>query len=130
MFDHYCAFLRNSIGPGNYAAFFSCVSCAFICCLSLVISAARREPNDRVILCFFAMVSSLLGAVLVFHLALHVFGLTTWEMISIGKKRPLPYLLDEMGNYRNPYDRGFLRNLKLRLCGDLATTVEIQALSV
>ncbi|CAJ1445545.1 unnamed protein product [Effrenium voratum] len=41
MFDHYCAFLRNSVGPGNYAAFISCVCCAFIVCVALSISAIR-----------------------------------------------------------------------------------------
>ncbi|CAL1162023.1 unnamed protein product [Cladocopium goreaui] len=129
MFDHYCAFLRNSVGPGNYGAFFGCVSSAFLCCVSLVLAAAQQGRTG--ILCFFAMVALLLGAVLLFHLALAAFALTTWEMLQISRGRPLPYLLDEKGEYRNPYDRGFLRNLKARVFGELQTGLEdLNALSV
>lgn len=126
IFDHYCAFLRNSIGPGNYAAFFAAMLCAATTCLALA-WAFWRVPAWHPWLCegaafFFALVALPLLGMLGFQCALASYGLTTWEMLQMVKGRPVPYLLDAKGEYCNPYHRGFLRNLLVRLCGDLADT--------
>eukprot|EP00435_Cladocopium_sp_Y103_P000236 s1557_g1.t1 len=116
MFDHYCAFLRalalavmqvplrNSVGPGNYGAFFGCVSCALLCCVSLVLAAAQEGRTG--ILCFFATVSLPLGAVLLFHLALAAFALTTWEMLQISRGRPLKWGTEDFCDAW-AFDRGY-----------------------
>ncbi|CAE7808429.1 PAT23 [Symbiodinium microadriaticum] len=126
IFDHYCAFLRNSIGPGNYAAFFAAMLCAATTCLALA-WAFWRVPAWHPWLCegaafFFALVALPLLGMLGFQCALASYGLTTWEMLQMVKGRPVPYLLDAKGEYCSPYHRGFLRNLLVRLCGDLADT--------
>ena len=57
---------------------------------------------------FYAILMVPLALVLLLHLALNSFGITTWEMMQMRRGRPVPYLLDEKGGFRNPYDRGFL----------------------
>ncbi|CAE7469751.1 PAT23 [Symbiodinium natans] len=126
IFDHYCAFLRNSVGPGNYAAFFAAMLCAAATCLSLA-WAFWRLPTRHVWLCegaaaFFGVVALPLLAMLGFQCALASYGLTTWEMLQLVKGRPVPYLLDANGQFQNPYHRGFFLNLTSRLLGTCDTS--------
>ena len=43
VFDHYCAFLRSSVGQGNYGAFFGCVLLSLTTCSCLVAAAYRLD---------------------------------------------------------------------------------------
>lgn len=125
MFDHYCAFLRNSVGEGNYAFFFattvwSTASC--LCLTSAAVLIAQMEPGGWfwVALCtavYFGAFALLWIMLTTYHLNLARHGLTTWEMIQLTRKAPI-YLLNEAGTYSNPYSRGFWRNLLARLVAE------------
>eukprot|EP00929_Paragymnodinium_shiwhaense_P083533 TRINITY_DN44566_c0_g3_i1.p1 TRINITY_DN44566_c0_g3~~TRINITY_DN44566_c0_g3_i1.p1 ORF type:complete len:519 (+),score=69.96 TRINITY_DN44566_c0_g3_i1:60-1616(+) len=137
LFDHYCAFLRCTVGRDNYGYFFgtiviSTISCG---CLAALAFRALTEANDLlrrlpqesvlfsdglavVVVLIYGGFAALWVILLFFHTGLACNGLTTYETLQINDGRRPSHLTDPLtGEYRNPYNRGCLLNLYYRLKG-------------
>lgn len=122
-FDHYCSFLRNSVSQDNYPAFAATVLLATVACgcmFGIAVSMLRAGlcvfPAYFIILWFGAFTFS--GVFLcVTHCCLAWQGCTMYEMYEVTNGRMPAYMVDQaLGDFKNPYRKGCVQNVRARLC--------------
>jgi len=116
MFDHYCPYIGNTIGGGNYVYFvrfiffgFVNVGLSVVGALQFLFSVNMRSAGMWMYLFDYSAV--LLMAVLMnqFHLSLILRNLTTNEDMN---KQRYSYLRDDMNKYHNPFSNGLWGNVR------------------
>ena len=122
MHDHYCPFLYNCIGRNNFAFFYLYV---LFHCLS---------EFGFLVLCYTSEQSGVLAQVITTWIGLFSvpgFGMLLWHSWLLMKNvttnenknfKLYGYLLDRNGEYQNPFDAGFITNVRTRILprGDIA----------
>jgi len=116
MFDHYCPYINNTIGGGNYMAFIQFIFVGMICQIATLASAIQYlvtvnylSPLAWAVACFFTM--STLMAVMMnqYHATLILQQLTTNEHMN---RHRYHYLRNDLGQYKNAFSRGKWENIK------------------
>jgi len=116
MFDHYCPYIGNTIGGGNYVYFVSFIFCGFVNVGMSVVAAAQylmtvSMRSGAMWLYLFDYLAVLLMAVLMnnYHAVLILRNLTTNEDMN---KSRYTYLRDDMNKFHNPFSAGPLGNVR------------------
>ena len=110
MFDHYCPYIGNTIGGGNYIYFVRFIALGFVSAALSVLGAVQylltvSMKNGLIWFYLVDMSGVLLMAVLMnnYHVLLITKNLTTNEDMN---KHRYTYLRNDMNKYHNPFSRG------------------------
>jgi len=120
-FDHYCPFVQNTVGQGNYRYFFLYLvtfQIAIDAFLWLCMVKLWRDGWGWVVgltLIYFLPFWLMNLGMCVYHAQLVYGNLTTNEHSNRWR---YGYLQDAAGGFHNPYDKGFLANVVDRCCPD------------
>jgi len=123
VFDHYCVFLRAPVGRDNFAAFFAtlvlvvialtCLLCAAIFELT---SWRRFWPVSVLVILYFGPFVCMWSGRIAGDLLQIMAGLTSYELIQMKRQCPAHLVDKNTGEFSNPYNKGFVQNLRARLC--------------
>eukprot|EP00298_Acanthocystis_sp_HF-20_P011924 c19638_g1_i1.p1 GENE.c19638_g1_i1~~c19638_g1_i1.p1 ORF type:complete len:605 (-),score=171.38 c19638_g1_i1:180-1994(-) len=121
MKDHHCAFIGNCVGQNNMIWFILYLIFMTICVTSFIILSFLYAYISKVngyswfiigysitMIAADFFVISLLG----YHFWLLKVGITTNEHSNWYR---YPHMKDENGHFRNPFDKGFMNNIKTKL---------------
>jgi len=115
MFDHYCPYIHNTIGGGNYWHFVVFIFVGMFGVCSTFAASVQyllsfpKDPVGWFMAVDFAMASLMALMMNNYHLSLILRNLTTNEDMN---KHRYHYLKDDLNHYRNPFSRGPCGNLK------------------
>ena len=115
MFDHYCPYINNTIGGGNYFWFIAFiftgmlgVGTTFGVSLQYLAVHSYTSVLGWAMSLFWGMTTLMAIMMNRYHAYLIVANLTTNEDIN---KARYHYLRDDLNNFRNPFSRGCLGNM-------------------
>jgi len=122
LFDHHCPFVGTTIGLYNYKYFYMFVvmftiteilfGTTGILYLKRAPENAGIEVTKLIVGLYFSIYMLMTGGLSIYHTQLVRRNLTTNEHQNARKYK---YLKDEMGAFRNPYNRGCFKNFASRL---------------
>ncbi|KAJ0393932.1 hypothetical protein P43SY_002879 [Pythium insidiosum] len=121
-FDHHCPFVDNCVGRRNYVYFLGFVGALTLDILLLLFVFYRQYRTVGgtwwmlVTATYMTIVLLPVGHLLGFHCYLTARNLTTNEVMNAHRYE---YMRGADGQYRNPFDRGLLRNVLGRLAPGL-----------
>jgi len=114
LFDHFCPFVGNTVGMHNYKWFYIFLLAMVLCYIGFFITFGiymrRLDKFDTFLFlkaCFTGLPAIPAIGMLIYHTQLSMVNLTTNEHQNLGR---YPYLLNEHGQYKNPFFRGVVRN--------------------
>jgi len=110
MFDHYCPYIGNTIGGGNYFQFVTFifvgmlgVGATFAASVQYLLVVSSTNPVAWFMAVDFFFVTMMALMMNQYHLSLILRNLTTNEDMN---KHRYHYLKDDLNHYRNPFSRG------------------------
>ena len=116
MFDHFCPYIGNTIGGGNYVFFVSFIFTGLVDALLSVVGAAmylltvdKLAPLHWFYLVDMSCVLAMAILMNQYHLSLILRNLTTNEDMN---KHRYAYLRDDLNKYRNPFSQGACGNVR------------------
>mmetsp|Transcript_12003 Transcript_12003/g.25830 ORF Transcript_12003/g.25830 Transcript_12003/m.25830 type:complete len:847 (+) Transcript_12003:89-2629(+) len=122
MFDHHCPFVGTTIGLYNYIYFylflasFCFMDGGFITAWITFMKRSKEFPKGAFLIgAYFAMYLIPVGFMAFYHTTLMLNNISTNEQMNARKYR---YLWDESGRFRNPFNRGKIRNVLQRCWPD------------
>uniref|UniRef100_A0A6U0TF19 Palmitoyltransferase n=1 Tax=Pinguiococcus pyrenoidosus TaxID=172671 RepID=A0A6U0TF19_9STRA len=128
-FDHYCPFVQNTVGQGNYRYFFMYLITLQIGMDIWIYLAALKLYRGGwhwvvglSLIAHFPFWSMSFGMCM-YHVQLVLANLTTNEYSN---RYRYDYLKDAAGGFFNPYNKGFLYNVLDRFCADRADEFEFE----
>ena len=110
MFDHYCPYIHNTIGGGNYMQFMQfiftgmfCQLATFAAAIQYLTSVSVASPLAWTVVVFFFFSSLMALAMNQYHLTLILQNLTTNEHQN---RHRYHYLKNDLGQYHNVFSTG------------------------
>jgi len=115
VFDHHCPYVHNTLGANNYRPF---VIFLFFAAVAITLNLGScvqylLARGNRGIVVFELINMTIVGVfawlMVIYHSTLVVRNLTTNEQMHLIR---YPYLRDEVGRFRNAFDRGYCANFE------------------